>query len=85
MIEDREIYNRVKKVLKSLDEDISEKNISLEANLRKDLGLDMFDQYELAVKIEEEFGINISDKKVHEFETVRDYFNYLIYSQSTSW
>lgn len=52
--------------------DMDPKEITLETNIRKDLGLNSLELVNLAVDIEEEFDVEIPDKEVMGLETVAD-------------
>lgn len=52
-------------------------DISRSASLVGDLGLSSLDIINLAVLLEEEFGIEIPDRKASEFATVGDVADYL--------
>lgn len=52
-------------------------NISWDSSLVGDLGLSSLDMVNLAVLFEEEFGIEIPDRKISEFATVGDVADYL--------
>ena len=52
--------------------DMDAKDITLETNIRKDLGLNSLELVNLAVDIEEEFDVEIPDKEAMALETVAD-------------
>lgn len=52
--------------------DMDPKEITLETNIGKDLGLNSLELVNLAVDIEEEFDVEIPDKEVMGLETVAD-------------
>ena len=52
--------------------DMDAKDITLETNIRKDLGLNSLELFNLAVDIEEEFDVEIPDKEAMGLETVAD-------------
>lgn len=43
----------------------------------EDLGVDSLDMIELAMAIEEEFGVEVPDKDIENVKTVQDVINYL--------
>lgn len=51
---------------------VEEDKIVLEASLADDLGIDSLDAVELAMALEEEFGIKLSDEELQEMKTVKD-------------
>ncbi len=70
------MFERVKKLLvEKLN--IDESEITLEAELDKDLGINSLDVYELVVSCEEEFNIEITDETARTFVTVNDVVTYL--------
>jgi acyl carrier protein len=56
-----------------LDEDA----ITMEAELKADLGINSIEQYELAMMCEEKFGVEINDEEFHKFVTIGDVVAYL--------
>lgn len=51
--------------------------IELSTDLVKDLGLNSLDVVNLIVTFEDEFGIEIPDRAIQDFVTVRDLVDYL--------
>ena len=62
------------KVLEILAENAGRepKELTGETRLVGDLGLSSFDMANIAVQVEEEFGLHIPDERFPEFETVDD-------------
>lgn len=62
------------KVLEILAENagIRPEELNAETRLVGDLGLSSFDMANIAVQVEEEFGLHIPDERFPEFETVED-------------
>ena len=52
--------------------DIDPEAITLETNIRTDLGLNSLELVNLAVEIEEEFEVEIPDREAMDLETVAD-------------
>ena len=52
--------------------DINPNDITLETNIRTDLGLNSLELVNLAVEIEEEFDVEIPDREAMGLETVAD-------------
>ena len=51
---------------------LDRKQVNMETSLRMDLGLNSLDLVNLAVSVENEFGIEISDRKLAMMKTVGD-------------
>lgn len=51
--------------------------ITEETNLKDDLEADSLDLFEVAMAIEEEFGVEIPSEKLEEFVTVQSVMDYL--------
>ena len=56
----------------------NEDEITLESDLRRDLGFDSLDEVELIMDIECEFGISISDEQANGIETVQQIVDSLV-------
>ena len=56
---------------------IEEEVITLDAEIKNDLGINSLELAELAVQCEEKFDIEIVDEDVHKFVTVRDIVDFL--------
>ena len=48
-----------------------------DCELRRDLGADSLDTYELVYSLEEAFGISIPDEKANEFRSVKEIRDYI--------
>ncbi len=57
--------------------DIDPEDITLEADLKKDLQLDSLSVLELVMALEDEYGIRVPDEELMKLETVGDVINYL--------
>lgn len=51
---------------------VSQKDVTMEADIRKDLGTDSLDEVELIMAIEEEFVMEITDEEAEQLNTVTD-------------
>ena len=71
-----ELFEKMRAIIAEKLE-ISERQVSMEASFRWDLGADSLDTYELLYEAEEVLGINIPDEKANEFETVRDAYEFI--------
>ena len=56
---------------------IDESEITLDAELSRDLGINSIDLADLVLRCEEQFDIEISEDDANEFITVGDVINYL--------
>ena len=56
---------------------VEEKNVTLEANFKEDLGLDSLDVVEFIMELEDEFGVEISDEEAEKLVTVGDVVNFI--------
>ncbi|ODV95909.1 hypothetical protein PACTADRAFT_49344 [Pachysolen tannophilus NRRL Y-2460] len=66
------ITERILELLEDYDNIKLPEKISVNANFKKDLGLDSLDQVEIIMEIENEFSIIIPDDKADEINTVKD-------------
>lgn len=70
------MFEKVKEVLVeaiNVDEDV----ITLEANLKDDLGIDSLAAVELSLELETEFDVRIEDEELAKLVTVADIVNLL--------
>ena len=56
---------------------INEDDISAESSLTDDLGADSLDIVEIAMALEEEFEVEISDADIDHIETVKDFAGFI--------
>jgi len=56
---------------------LNEDEITLEANLKDDLGIDSLDAVELIMELEDEFDVKIEDAEAQAFVTIADIVNTL--------
>ena len=56
---------------------IDRKDITLDAELSNDLGINSIELADLVMLCEDKFGIVINDDDIRQFTTVRDVVNYL--------
>lgn len=54
-----------------------EEAVTMEANIKNDLGMDSLDAMELAMALEEAFSISIEEESLSTFETVKDIVTYI--------
>ena len=70
------MYDEVKTILaRQLRVDPS--RVTLDAQIKKDLGADSLDILQLLMRLEDDYGIVIPDKALAKFETVGDVVTYL--------
>ena len=70
------MFEKLKQLL--VDElSIDENDITLEAELSGDLGINSIELADLVMLCEEKFDIEIDDEDIHKFVTVGDVVNYL--------
>ncbi|MBR2226982.1 MAG: acyl carrier protein [Bacteroidales bacterium] len=70
------IFEKVQAILaKQLRLDAAK--ITLESQIKKDLGADSLDILQLLMRLEDQYGIVIPDKALATFTTVSDVVNYL--------
>ncbi|MGN1479873.1 MAG: acyl carrier protein [Acutalibacteraceae bacterium] len=70
------IFEKLKKIL-SEQLEINENLITLESNIVDDLGATSLDLVDLAMSIEDEFGIEVPDELVETVQTVADVVNFI--------
>lgn len=76
-MEDKTIFPRLEKIVREKLEVDEKTKITLDTDLREDLGMDSLDGYEILFAVEEEFRISIPDQKALEINTMRDATDYL--------
>ena len=57
--------------------EIEEANISEDAKLKDDLGIDSLDFVDIAVIVERKFGIKIKAEEMTAVKTLGDFYNYI--------
>lgn len=76
MGESKHMYETVKKLLVE-ELQIKEQDITPEAELSADLGINSIELANLVMLCEEKFGVTIEDEDIHKFITVGDVVAYL--------
>jgi len=56
---------------------VSKEDITEETSFKEDLGADSLDLFELIMRCEEEYGIEIPSEDLEEIKTVGDMINYI--------
>jgi len=70
------MFDTIKKILTE-DLQINPAEITMDAELINDLGINSLELADLVLMCEERFGIEIKDDDIHKFITVGDVVNYL--------
>ncbi len=70
------MYEEVKTIL-ARQLRIAPERVTLDAQIKKDLGADSVDILQLLMRLEDDYGIVIPDQKLATFETVGDVVTYL--------
>lgn len=70
------IFEKLKKIL-SEQLEINESLITLESNIVDDLGATSLDLVDLAMSVEDEFGIEVPDELIETVQTVGDVVNFI--------
>lgn len=71
------MYEEVKTIL-ARQLRISPERVTLDAQIKKDLGADSVDILQLLMRLEDDYGIVIPDQELAKFETVNDVVTFLI-------
>ena len=70
------MFEKIKSIM--MDQlNIEENDISEDTSFKDDLGLDSLDLFELAMAMEEEFGVEIPQEDLENIVTVQDAIDYL--------
>ena len=70
------MYEEVKTIL-ARQLRIAPERVTLDAQIKKDLGADSVDILQLLMRLEDDYGIVIPDQSLANFETVNDVVTYL--------
>ena len=70
------MYDQVKEIL-ARQLRVSPDKVTLDAQIKKDLGADSVDILQLLMRLEDDYGITIPDQELAKFETVGDVVNFL--------
>ena len=57
--------------------ELEESDVTMETNIRDDLGADSLDLVDLAISLEDEFDTEVPDNVLEKFETVGDIVRYI--------
>jgi len=70
------MFDKVKAII--MDQlDVEESAVTLDTNIRDSLGADSLDLVDLAMTIEDEFEVEITDEAIESIKTVGDLVDYL--------
>lgn len=70
------MYEQVKEIL-ARQLRVSPERVTLDAQIKKDLGADSVDILQLLMRLEDDYGIIIPDQELAKFETVGDVVAFL--------
>ena len=70
------MYEEVKTIL-ARQLRIAPERVTMDAQIKKDLGADSVDILQLLMRLEDDYGIVIPDQELAKFETVGDVVNFL--------
>lgn len=70
------MFEQVKEIL-ARQLRVSPDRVTLDAQIKKDLGADSVDILQLLMRLEDDYGITIPDQELAKFETVGDVVNFL--------
>lgn len=70
------MYEEVKTIL-ARQLRIAPERVTLEAQIKKDLGADSVDILQLLMRLEDDYGVVIPDQELAKFETVNDVVTFL--------
>ena len=70
------MYEKVKTIL-ARQLRIAPERVTLEAQIKKDLGADSVDILQLLMRLEDDYGVVIPDQELAKFETVGDVVQFL--------
>ena len=56
---------------------VAPERVTMDAQIKKDLGADSVDILQLLMRLEDDYGIVVPDEKLANFETVGDVVNFL--------
>ncbi len=70
------MYEEVKTIL-ARQLRIAPERVTLDAQIKKDLGADSVDILQLLMRLEDDYGVVIPDQALAKFETVKDVVTYL--------
>ena len=72
----KNMYEEVKTIL-ARQLRIAPERVTLDAQIKRDLGADSVDILQLLMRLEDDYGITIPDQELAKFETVNDVVTFL--------
>ncbi|MBR3801966.1 MAG: acyl carrier protein [Clostridia bacterium] len=57
--------------------ELEESDVTMDTNIKDDLGADSLDLVDLAISLEDEFEVEVPDNALEKFETVGDIVRYI--------
>lgn len=76
-MEDKKLFEKLEKIVRASLELPNDKEITLDMDLRKDLGMDSLDACEVVYSIEEQFEISLPEEQIYCINTINDLMKYL--------
>lgn len=76
-MDEQEILNKLEKCAKECDLISKKEKLTPKTKLWEDLGADSLDKYEFGYRVENYFGIAISEKRIATLESINDYIQYI--------
>ena len=70
------MYEQVKEIL-ARQLRVAPEKVTIDAQIKRDLGADSVDILQLLMRLEDDYGIVIPDQELAKFETVGDVVNFL--------
>ncbi len=70
------VFDKVKEIIVN-ELQVEEEKVTLDANLKEDLGADSIDAVEVIMALEDEFGVHIDDDAATKISTVKDLVDYI--------
>ena len=71
-----DVFEKVKEIIVS-ELNVKPEQVTLEANLKEDLGADSIDAVQIIMDLEDEFGITVDEEQAQEMLTVKGVVDYI--------
>lgn len=70
------LFEQIREIIcKQLE--LNENDVTMDTSLRDDLGADSLDLVDLAISLEDEFEVEVSDNVIEKFDTVGDIVRFI--------